>query len=126
MHVWVKWMTYWMSCKGTEVFLDSLSTLFSQDHGFMLCALQCLRLSRVVRDQLGSIFSSGGKVKVKQVEGGMDRMLIYTIQGLLYAMIVAKGQLVTLLRPRKHSLHPAGRVLFTLRMSNCWILTTWR
>lgn len=54
--------------QGTEVFLDSLSTLFSRDHGFMLCALQCLRLSRAVRDQLGSIFSGGGKVKVKQVE----------------------------------------------------------
>ncbi|KAI7877181.1 DUF254-domain-containing protein [Lichtheimia hyalospora FSU 10163] len=83
---------------GTEVFLDSLSTLFSRDHGFMLCALQCLRLSRAVRDQLGSIFSSGGKVK-----------------GLLYAMIVAKGQLVTLLRPRKHSLHPADlHLLFNM------------
>ncbi|CDH59496.1 vacuolar fusion protein mon1 homolog a-like [Lichtheimia corymbifera JMRC:FSU:9682] len=83
---------------GTEVFLDSLSTLFSRDHGFMLCALQCLRLSRAVRDQLGSIFSGGGKVK-----------------GLLYAMIVAKGQLVTLLRPRKHSLHPADlHLLFNM------------
>lgn len=58
-------------------------------------------------------------------EGGMGRMLNYTIQGLLYAMIVAKGQLVTLLRPRKHSLHPAGRVII-LRLGKCWILIQWR
>lgn len=48
---------------GTEVFLDSLSTLFNKDHSFMLSALQCLRLSRRVRDQTGAILS-GRKIKV--------------------------------------------------------------
>ncbi|ORZ02160.1 vacuolar fusion protein MON1, partial [Syncephalastrum racemosum] len=80
---------------GTEVFLDSLSTLFNKDHSFMLSALQCLRLSRSARDQAGSILSKG--------------------RNLLYAMIVAKGRLVTLLRPRKHSLHPSDlHLLFNM------------
>lgn len=48
---------------GTEVFLDSLSTLFNNDHSFMLSALQCLRLSRTVRDQVGDILKEG-RVKV--------------------------------------------------------------
>lgn len=50
---------------GTEVFLDSLSTLFNKDHSFMLSALQCLRLSRRVRDQTGAILS-GRKIKVSR------------------------------------------------------------
>ncbi|KAL0094130.1 vacuolar fusion protein MON1 [Phycomyces blakesleeanus] len=80
---------------GTEVFLDSLATLFNNDHSFMLSALQCLRLSRSIRDQAGAILSDG--------------------RDLLYAMVVAKGRLVTLLRPRKHSLHPSDlHLLFNM------------
>jgi hypothetical protein len=45
------------------VFLDSLATLFNNDHSFMLSGLQCLRLSRTVRDQAGGILTDG-KVKV--------------------------------------------------------------
>ncbi|KAL1933269.1 hypothetical protein VTP01DRAFT_7359 [Rhizomucor pusillus] len=82
---------------GTEVFLDSLSGLFCKDHSFMLSALQCLRLNRSVRDQAGSILSNG------------------RVKNLLYAMIVAKGRLVTLLRPRKNSLHPSDlHLLFNM------------
>ncbi|KAI9475809.1 MAG: trafficking protein Mon1-domain-containing protein [Benjaminiella poitrasii] len=82
---------------GTEVFLDSLSTLFNNDHSFMLSGLQCLRLSRSIRDQVGSILTDG---KIKNI---------------LYAMIVADGKLVTLLRPRKHSLHPSDlHLLFNM------------
>ncbi|KAI9263955.1 vacuolar fusion protein MON1 [Helicostylum pulchrum] len=82
---------------GTEVFLDSLSTLFNNDHSFMLSGLQCLRLNRTVRDQAGGILTDG---KVKN---------------LLYAMVVADGKLVTLLRPRKHSLHPSDlHLLFNM------------
>ncbi|CEP19260.1 hypothetical protein [Parasitella parasitica] len=82
---------------GTEVFLDSLATLFNNDHSFMLSGLQCLRLSRSVRDQAGGILTDG---KVKN---------------LLYAMVVADGKLVTLLRPRKHSLHPSDlHLLFNM------------
>ena len=54
-----------MRILGTEVFLDSLSTLFNKDHSFMLSALQCLRLSRRVRDQTGAILS-GRKIKVNE------------------------------------------------------------
>ncbi|RCH78084.1 Vacuolar fusion protein mon1b, partial [Rhizopus stolonifer] len=82
---------------GTEVFLDSLSSLFSADHSFMLSALQCLRVNKSVRDQMGGILTEG---KVKNS---------------LYAIVVSKGRLVTLLRPRKHSLHPSDlHLLFNM------------
>ncbi|RCH81226.1 Vacuolar fusion protein mon1b, partial [Rhizopus stolonifer] len=82
---------------GTEVFLDSLSTLFHNDHSFMLSGLQCLRMSRITRDQAGEILSDG------------------RVKNLLYAMVVADGKLATLLRPRKHSLHPSDlHLLFNM------------
>jgi hypothetical protein len=48
------------------VFLDSLSTLFNNDHGFMLGALQCLRVSKTLRDQVGNALAEG-RVKVGTV-----------------------------------------------------------
>ncbi|KAI8578932.1 hypothetical protein K450DRAFT_244139 [Umbelopsis ramanniana AG] len=82
---------------GTEVFLDSLSTLFNNDHGFMLGALQCLRVSKTLRDQIGNALADGRP------------------KDLLYAIIVSNGKLVTLLRPRKHSLHPSDlHLLFNM------------
>ncbi|RUS16632.1 hypothetical protein BC937DRAFT_90978 [Endogone sp. FLAS-F59071] len=82
---------------GTEVFLDSLSTLFNRDHGFMLGAIQCQRVPRDLRDRIGAMLAQG------------------RAKDLLYAMIVANGKLVTLLRPRKHSLHPSDlHLLFNM------------
>lgn len=45
------------------MFLDSLSTLFNNDHGFMLGSLQCLRVSKTLRDQVGNALAEG-RVKV--------------------------------------------------------------
>ncbi|CAO3626159.1 unnamed protein product [Cunninghamella echinulata] len=82
---------------GTEVFLDSLSTSFNNDHSFMLGALQVLRLNKTIREQTGQILSKG------------------KIKDLLYAMIIARDKLITLLRPRKHSLHPSDlHLLFNM------------
>ncbi|ORZ10533.1 MON1-like protein A-like protein [Absidia repens] len=82
---------------GTDVFLDHLSTSFSSDHSYMLGSLQVLRLGRSIRDAAGRLLS---KVNTKD---------------LLYAMVVAKDKLVTLLRPRHHSLHPSDlHLLFNM------------
>ncbi|ORZ17135.1 vacuolar fusion protein MON1, partial [Absidia repens] len=82
---------------GTEVFLDSLSTSFNNDHSFMFGALQVLRLGRSTRELAGQILSKG------------------MAKDLLYAMVIAKDKLVTLLRPRKHSLHPSDlHLLFNM------------
>ncbi|CAO3666283.1 unnamed protein product [Umbelopsis vinacea] len=97
---------------GTEVFLDSLSTLFNNDHGFMLGALQCLRVSKTLRDQVGNALAEG------------------RVKDLLYAMIVSNGKLVNLLRPRKHSLHPSERdtavVMISTNKDNFFDLSDWK
>ena len=34
------------------------------------------------------------------------------LQDTLYIILVARGQVVTLVRPRKHSIHPTGLVFY--------------
>ncbi|CAG8520654.1 44309_t:CDS:10 [Gigaspora margarita] len=74
---------------GTEPFLDNLASTMSDEPGFMFSSIQCVRMSKDLRDKVGSIMQS---IKPKD---------------LLYAMLITNNKLLTLLRPRKHSLHPA-------------------
>ncbi|KAF9924766.1 Vacuolar fusion protein mon1b [Linnemannia zychae] len=82
---------------GTEIFLDSLGKLMNTDPGFMLGAIQCLTMPRELRDKVGTVL---GRAKCKP---------------LLYALLVTPTQLITLLRPRTHSMHPADlHLIFNL------------
>ncbi|KAF8947463.1 Vacuolar fusion protein mon1b [Haplosporangium gracile] len=82
---------------GTEIFLDSLGKLMNTYPGFMLGAIQCLTMPRELRDKVGAIL---GRAKCKP---------------LLYALLVTPTQLITLLRPRTHSMHPADlHLIFNL------------
>ncbi|KAL1922880.1 uncharacterized protein VTP21DRAFT_9256 [Calcarisporiella thermophila] len=82
---------------GTEVFLDSLAREMSRNPSFMLGAIQCVPMAREFREKIGGIMQ-GEKCK-----------------GLLYAILVADNKLVTLLRPRKHSVHPSDlHLLFNM------------
>ncbi|CAG8483368.1 4579_t:CDS:10 [Dentiscutata heterogama] len=74
---------------GTEPFLDNLASTMGDDPGFMLSSIQCVRMNKDLRDKVGSIMQS-----IKP-------------QDLLYAMLITNNKLITLLRPKKHSLHPA-------------------
>ncbi|KAG9284849.1 hypothetical protein G9A89_003772 [Geosiphon pyriformis] len=74
---------------GTEIFLDNLSNCLSDDPGFMLGSIQCVRMPKELRDKIGA------------------SMQLVKSKDLLYAMMIANNKLITLLRPRKHSLHPA-------------------
>ncbi|KAG9067613.1 Vacuolar fusion protein mon1b [Linnemannia hyalina] len=82
---------------GTEIFLDSLGKLMNTYPGFMLGAIQCLTMPRELRDKVGAVL---GRAKCKP---------------LLYALLVTPTQLITLLRPRTHSMHPADlHLIFNL------------
>ncbi|CAG8624128.1 27123_t:CDS:10 [Dentiscutata erythropus] len=74
---------------GTEPFLDNLASTMGDDPGFMFSSIQCVRMNKDLRDKVGSIMQS-----IKP-------------QDLLYAMLITNNKLITLLRPKKHSLHPA-------------------
>ncbi|KAF9157332.1 Vacuolar fusion protein mon1b [Actinomortierella ambigua] len=82
---------------GTEIFLDSLGKNMNTDPGFILSAIQCLTVPRELRDKIGAVL---GRAKCKP---------------LLYAILLTPTQLITLIRPRTHSMHPSDlHLIFNL------------
>ncbi|KAL1842373.1 hypothetical protein VTJ49DRAFT_5438 [Mycothermus thermophilus] len=76
--------------EGTESLLSSLADSFTRGSpSTLLGALECLRLRKSQRHAITSVFLKNRSEK------------------LLYGLIVAGGRLVSVIRPRKHSLHPS-------------------
>ena len=76
--------------QGTESLLSSLADSFTRGSpSSLLGALECLRLRKSQRHSINNIF----------LKSRTDK--------LLYGMIVADGKLVSVIRPRRHSLHPS-------------------
>ncbi|WPG98054.1 Hypothetical protein R9X50_00083900 [Acrodontium crateriforme] len=74
---------------GTDVLLDGLADGFTRGSpSTLLSALECLRLRKTHRQAIN------------------DTLLKVRLPGLLYGLIVAAGRLVSVVRPKKHSLHP--------------------
>ncbi|KAK0729153.1 trafficking protein Mon1-domain-containing protein [Apiosordaria backusii] len=76
--------------EGTETLLSSLADSFTKGSpSALLGALECLKLRKSQRHAINNIF----------LKNRTDK--------LLYGLIVAGGKLVSVIRPRKHSLHPS-------------------
>ena len=76
--------------EGTESLLSSLADSFTRGSpSVLLGALECLRLRKSQRHAINNAFLKARSEK------------------LLYGLIVAGGKLVSVIRPRKHSLHPS-------------------
>ena len=75
--------------QGTEKLLSALADGFTRGSpSTLLSALECLTMKKRHRDLIDSIFLNNRSPQ------------------LLYGLVVAKGRLVSVVRPRKHSLHP--------------------
>ncbi|KAF2144583.1 uncharacterized protein K452DRAFT_284909 [Aplosporella prunicola CBS 121167] len=75
--------------QGTETLLSALADGFTRGSpSTLLSALECLRLRKTQRQAINNIF------------------LKTRAPNLLYGLIVAGGRLVSVVRPKKHSLHP--------------------
>ncbi|RMY88871.1 hypothetical protein D0862_10333 [Hortaea werneckii] len=75
--------------QGTDVLLDGLADGFTRGSpSTLLSALECLRLRKTHRRTIN------------------DTLLKARSPNLLYGLIVAAGRLVSVVRPKKHSLHP--------------------
>ncbi|SMR60421.1 unnamed protein product [Zymoseptoria tritici ST99CH_1E4] len=75
--------------EGTEVLLDGLADGFTRGSpSTLLSALECLRLRKTHRRVIN------------------DTLLKVRSPDLLYGLVVAAGRLVSVVRPKKHSLHP--------------------
>ncbi|KAK4230471.1 trafficking protein Mon1-domain-containing protein [Podospora fimiseda] len=76
--------------EGTESLLSSLADSFTKGSpSALLGALECLKLRKSQRHSINNVF----------LKNRADK--------LLYGLIVAGGKLVSVIRPRKHSLHPS-------------------
>ncbi|KJE90347.1 Mon1a protein [Capsaspora owczarzaki ATCC 30864] len=78
---------------GTEKFFDSLITLVDSDPSFFLTAVRCLPLAPTIRNTIGQTLQQNRPAD------------------LLFAMMIAEKQLVTLVRPKKYPLHPSDLLL---------------
>ncbi|WWC59421.1 uncharacterized protein I303_101977 [Kwoniella dejecticola CBS 10117] len=98
--------------EGTETFLNNLIDHSQFDFSYLTATLQPLRMNPATRDVAGAALMPPSKFK-----------------DLLYVLLIANGRIVTLLRPRKHAVHPSDLHLLlntlassaTLRSSETWL-----
>ncbi|KAK6520879.1 Vacuolar fusion protein mon1 [Arthrobotrys conoides] len=80
---------------GTEVFLDGLSdAMVRGEPNILLGSLECVKMRKHVREKINNVF-----MKCRT-------------NNLLYGLIIADGRLVSVIRPKRHSLHPPDLQLF--------------
>ncbi|KAI0699310.1 trafficking protein Mon1-domain-containing protein [Cerioporus squamosus] len=75
---------------GAEPFLYSLLSRLEWDMAMSTSSLHCLKLDPVLRKAVADILIPTSKIKE-----------------MLYVILVAQGRVITLVRPRKHSIHPS-------------------
>ncbi|KAJ9125542.1 hypothetical protein QFC22_000504 [Naganishia vaughanmartiniae] len=100
------------SIEGSEPFLHNLISQLQFDFAFFTSSLQPLRMSPFLREAAASALVPPTK-----------------ISNLLYVLLVVDNKIVTLLRPRKHSIHPTDLHLLlnvlsaspALRTSETWL-----
>ncbi|KAL5482956.1 MON1 [Sanghuangporus weigelae] len=74
---------------GAETFLHSLLARMQCDLAMSTASLLCLSMDPNLRRKIG------------------DALVPAKTKDILYVMLIARGRVVTLVRPRKHSVHPA-------------------
>jgi len=86
---------------GTEVFLDGLSdAMVRGEPNILLGSLECVKMRKHAREKINSI------------------LLKSRTNNLLYGLIIADGRLVSVIRPKRHSLHPPDLQLFISMLFN--------
>ncbi|KAF3936831.1 hypothetical protein ABW19_dt0204527 [Dactylella cylindrospora] len=86
---------------GTEVFLDGLSdAMVRGEPNILLGSLECVKMRKHVREKINNI------------------LLKCRTNNLLYGLIIADGRLVSVIRPKRHSLHPPDLQLFISMLFN--------
>jgi hypothetical protein len=91
--------------EGTDAIVASLVNRLQEDFTFTSGSLEVLRLKQGIRDDIGKLISTPPKTAVSWlfIASRADQVG----QGVVYTLVLCKGRVVTLLRPRKHSVHPS-------------------
>lgn len=76
---------------GSERLIDHLLHFMEQEPSFLLGAVKCLPLALKYRDTIANTITN----------------VCFKIKNLVFAVLIAKDQLVTLVRMKKYVIHPA-------------------
>jgi hypothetical protein len=71
-------------------------------------SLNCLQLDQSLRVRIAEALVPTSKMKVINSPFEMIQRVHGLFQDTLYIILIARGQVITLVRPKKHSIHPAG------------------
>lgn len=105
---------------GVERLIDHLLNFLEKEPAFTLGAVQCLPLGASVRDTISSaIIQCCSKIKVyySNLFCYFQTKLIFTfsLQNLVFAILLANNKLITLVRMKKYCIHPADlHLIFNL------------
>lgn len=96
---------------GAERLLDSLLDLTEREPAFLLGAIRCLPLASTVRDQISNTISSTCskiKVNLSKIKTSIKAAISFDLnfQNLVFAILLANNQLITLVRMKKYVIHP--------------------
>ncbi|KAJ3922593.1 vacuolar fusion protein MON1 [Lentinula edodes] len=76
---------------GADTFLTTMIARLQLDLAISMSALRCLRLDPFLRNKLAQALVPSGKFT----------------KDILYIILVTQGEIITIVRPKKHSVHPA-------------------
>ena len=97
---------------GAEPFMNSLLARLESDMAMSMSALHCLKMEPVLRKRIAETLVPNPKMKVSTIYKRNMTSVSKQKKDMLYIILIANNRVVTLIRPKKHSIHPAGR-------SNC-------
>ncbi|KAJ3737112.1 vacuolar fusion protein MON1 [Lentinula guzmanii] len=78
---------------GADTFLTTMIARLQLDLAISMSALRCLRLDPLLRSKLAQALVPSGQIT--------------KVLDILYVILVTQGEIITLIRPKKHSVHPA-------------------
>ena len=92
---------------GAEPLLYSLLGRLEWDLAMSTSSLQCLKLDPGLRKRIADTLVPTSKIKVRSSIQRASPRLTSGAQDILYVVLVAQGRVITLVRPKKHSIHPS-------------------
>ena len=99
---------------GAEPLFYSLIDTLEWDLAMGTSSLHCLKLDPSLRRSVGEALVPTSKIKVC-----LSISAAYpadSTQDVLYVILVAQGRVITLVRPKKHSIHPSGLSICALHV----------
>lgn len=92
---------------GAEPLFYALLDSLEWDLAMGTSSLHCLKLDPSLRRSIGEALVPTSKIKVR-VASPTANIPAYMSKDVLYVILVAQGRVITLVRPKKHSIHPSG------------------